>query len=71
MITWAERVSNLANALGRMPTFDELLEAASIHQMTPEEIMSQRRSWIKGMTAKCEHGELDFEQCEQCRGKLQ
>ena len=47
MITWAKRVSNLTVALGRSPTFDELLECATIHQMTPEEISAQRDSWAR------------------------
>lgn len=28
---------------------------------------AQRASWVRGMTARCEHGVLDFEQCGQCR----
>ena len=30
---------------------------------------AQRESWVRGMTAKCEHGELDFEQCPKCRAQ--
>lgn len=67
-ITWAERVQNLNKALGRPPTLAELLDVATIHQMTPAEIDAQRQSWVRGMTARCEHGELDFEQCPDCRG---
>lgn len=70
-ITWADRVANLTKALGRRPTLDELLEATQIHQMTPEEIEAQRQSFARGMSARCEHGELDFEQCPQCRGRGQ
>lgn len=40
--------------------------------MSPEEKRAhdeaQRRSFVRGMTARCEHGELDFEQCPKCRG---
>lgn len=49
------------------------IEAAMKHvnAMTPEEreamYAAQRESWVRGMTARCEHGELDFEQCVQCR----
>lgn len=68
MITWAERIQNLNKALGRRPTLAEMLEVATIHQMTPAEIDAQRRSWVRGMTARCEHGEFDFEQCPDCRG---
>lgn len=71
MITWAGRVANLTAALGRKPKLDELMEAASVHQMTPAEVEAQRQSWVRGMTARCEHGELDFEQCAQCRGRGQ
>lgn len=39
--------------------------------MTPEQRAEmwrkQRESFIRGMTTPCEHGELDFEQCAQCR----
>lgn len=66
-IAWADRVANLTRELGRRPTLDELLEASRSHQMTPEEIEAQRQSWVRGMTASCEHGELDFEQCAKCR----
>jgi len=66
MITWAERVANLNKALGRKPTLNELLEVNQIHIMTPAEIEAQRQSWVRGMTARCEHGELDFE--PDCRG---
>lgn len=69
MITWAERIGNLTKALGCKPTLNEMLEVATIHEMTPEEIEAQRQSWVRGMTARCEHGELDFEQCPQCRGR--
>lgn len=68
MITWAERVANLTKALGRKPTLNELLEVNQIHWMTPAEIEAQRQSWVRGMTARCEHGEVDFEQCPKCRG---
>jgi hypothetical protein len=67
-ITWADRVANLNRALGRKPTLQELLEVSHIHQMTPAEVEAQRQSWVRGMTARCEHGELDFEQCPKCRG---
>ena len=69
MITLAERIGNLMKVLGRKPTLDEMLEVATIHEMTPEEIDAQRKSWVRGMTARCEHGELDVEQCPQCRAR--
>lgn len=65
-ITWADRITNLTKALGCKPTLQEMLEVARIHQLTPAEIEAQRRSWVRGMTARCEHGELDFEQCPEC-----
>ncbi len=46
----------------------ELLELSRTYQMTPEETEAQRQSWVRGMTARCEHGELDFERCPKCRG---
>ena len=67
-ITWADRVRNLNKALGRKPTLAELLDVCQIHEMTPAEVEAQRQSWVRGMTARCEHGELDFEQCPKCRG---
>lgn len=68
LITWAERVRNLTAALGREPTLDELLTAGQVHVLTPAEIEEQRQSYARGMSARCEHGELDFEQCPKCRG---
>lgn len=62
----ADRIANLTKALGRKPTLAEMLDAAQVHQMTPEEIEAQRQSFVRGMTARCEHGELDFEQCPKC-----
>ena len=39
--------------------------------LSPEEKRThdeaQRQSWVRGMTARCEHGEVDFEQCPKCR----
>lgn len=67
-ITWAERLANLRNAMGREPTFSELMDVASIHQLTKAEIEAQRASFVRGMTARCEHDEIDFEQCPDCRG---
>lgn len=29
---------------------------------------AQRASFVRAMTTPCEHGELDFEQCGECRG---
>lgn len=66
-ITWAQRIANLTKALGRKPTLEEMLDASQIHEMTPAEIDAQRQSWVRGMTARCEHGEVDFEQCPKCR----
>ena len=44
---------------------------ARMEAMTPEETKAmweaQRESWVRGMTTPCEHGELDFEQCSECR----
>lgn len=58
MITLAERVANLAK---------ELLECARTYDIAAE-IDAQRQSWVRGMTARCEHDEVDFEQCAKCRG---
>ncbi|WNV09936.1 hypothetical protein [Tardiphaga sp. 709] len=66
-ITWADRLINIRKAFGRDPTYSELLDMAQIHEMTPAEIKAQRASFVRGMTARCEHGELDFEQCPKCR----
>lgn len=44
-----------------------------VRNMSPEEydemINEQYQSWVRGMTARCEHGWLDFEQCPDCREK--
>lgn len=65
---WRDEVKSLTDKLGRRPTLDELLELNKTYTMTPEEIEAQRQSWVRGMTACCEHGILDFEQCPDCRG---
>ncbi|MBZ9759520.1 hypothetical protein LB553_01285 [Mesorhizobium sp. CA8] len=57
-----------------MSEIDKLLAEAKerIARMTPEQreemFAAQRRSWVRGMTARCEHGWADFEQCPDCRG---
>lgn len=44
----------------------------AVAAMTPEQyaemIEAQKQSFVRGMMARCEHGELDFEQCPKCRG---
>lgn len=44
---------------------------ARYEAMTPDEQAAmwkaQRESWVRAFTTPCEHGELDFEQCLQCR----
>lgn len=49
MITWQQRVQNLRSALGREPTLEELLTAAEVHKMTPEEVKAQGESWTRAM----------------------
>lgn len=48
---------------------DEAL--ARFAALSPEEqaahIAEQRASFARGMTTPCEHGQLDFEQCVECR----
>lgn len=67
MITWRDKVENLTKTLGRRPELNELLDLCKDHEMTMEEVEAQRQSWARGMMARCEHGELDFEQCPRCR----
>lgn len=43
-------------------------EALSPEEKT-EHDKTQNESWVRGITARCEHGELDFEQCQKCRDK--
>lgn len=56
-----------------MTKIAELLQKAKekMAAMSPkgrEEIFAaQRESFVRGMTTPCEHGVLDFEQCDQCR----
>lgn len=56
-----------------MADLTELLRksAAQVAAMSDAEretmIARQRESWVRGMTARCEHGEVDFEQCPKCR----
>lgn len=60
-----------------MATIEEKLAIAvqRVKQMSPEEyadmLASQQASWVRGMTARCEHGEIDYEQCDECRKDLQ
>ncbi len=43
------------------------VEWARTHKMTLAEIEAQRRSLVRGITARCEYVEVDFEQCDKCR----
>lgn len=60
-----------------MSALDKLLAEAKqqVDRMTPkqrEEMFArQRESFVRAMTTPCEHGELDFEQCPQCRDAAQ
>lgn len=66
MITWAQRMQNLRDALGRPPTLDEMLAVVEVHQLTDEEKEAQRQSWARSMEP-CEHGVRDWETCAGCR----
>ena len=46
-LTWADRVANLRKALGRDPNADEMLTAAQVHIMTPDEVEAQRQSFAQ------------------------
>lgn len=52
----------------------KLLEDAkkSVAKMSPAEyaamMEAQKQSFVRAMTTPCEHGMLDFEDCEKCRG---
>lgn len=35
-------------------------------KLEADELAAQRESWVRAMEP-CEHGNRDFEQCEQCR----
>ena len=56
-----------------MADFKKLVNEAigRYNAMTPEQQeahnRAQRESWVRAMTTPCEHGELDFEQCPECR----
>lgn len=56
------------------PELEELFKKSkeAVAKMSPEEyeamMEAQKASFVRGMLAKCEHGELDFEQCPKCRG---
>jgi hypothetical protein len=49
------------------PELLKKLAACKDTRQTAAEIEAQRQSWIRWMTAGCEHGELDFEECPKCR----
>ena len=63
-LTWNERVANLAEALGRKPTLAELLDLASMYEMTDEEKRAQRRSWVVGEML-IEHPDMTREEAER------
>lgn len=58
MITWAQRLQNLRDLLGREPTLNEKLKESAKHEMTPGEYEAQRQSWIRGMMPT---GDPDFD----------
>ena len=60
-------VNKAMDEVERRSTLSELIAEAAKHVMSPAEIEAQRQSWVCGMTARCEHGEVDFEQCGECR----
>jgi len=43
------------------------MRTASIEEKA-EMTKAQRESWVRAFTTPCEHGQLDFEQCGECRG---
>jgi hypothetical protein len=61
--------------MAERPDLDELLRRSveAVKAMSPEERAAmheaQRQSWVRAFTTPCEHGELDFEQCGDCRAK--
>jgi hypothetical protein len=60
--------------MSKSEEIEELIKKSkeAVAKMTPAEydkmMEAQKRSFVRGMTAKCEHGVLDFEQCPKCRG---
>lgn len=46
-ITWAQRVANLRESLGREPALEELLFLVPMHDMTPAERQAQAESWAR------------------------
>ncbi len=45
--SWRAKVDKETKRIGRALTLDELLALAKTHNMTPEEIEAQRRSWAR------------------------
>lgn len=56
---------------------DKLIAEAQrwVANATPEQLKEmwdrQRASYVRGMTTPCEHGVLDFEQCDDCRAAVE
>lgn len=48
-ITWAQRVANLRESLGREPTREELQLLIPMHNLTPAERQVQAESWARAM----------------------
>lgn len=46
-MTWAEKVAELREKLGRDPDLNELLQLCRGHEMTVEEIAAQRQSYAR------------------------
>ncbi len=67
MLEWGDKVRELERREGRRLTLGELMREAAKHQMSEREVKAQRESWVRGMSARCEHGWVDYEQCPQCR----
>lgn len=47
LITWAQRVVNLHESLGREPMLEELLLLVPLHNLTPAERQAQAESWAR------------------------
>ena len=59
-------------ALDKAGLHDRMMAAVADYKaMSPERRkahdQAQRESWVRSMTARCEHGMADFEQCGECR----
>ena len=60
-------IATIAEMLAAIEAKRAAMPPADRAKLEAEERIAQRESWGRAMDP-CEHGEIDFETCPQCRG---